>query len=74
MTRTYKPRPWLRKPQDTAPRPGEYKTHCIWGHEYTPENTIRDTRGNRNCRICTLDAQRRYRKRKAIARWQNEEK
>lgn len=28
------------------------KTHCLRGHEYTPENTIWDRRGNRCCRAC----------------------
>jgi hypothetical protein len=41
------------------------KTHCIKGHEYTPENTY--TGRQRRCRICTLasvkiyDAKRRSR-------------
>ena len=42
-----------------------FKTHCVHGHEYTPENTIvRTSRyGRRQCRTCTLAAARRYRER-----------
>jgi hypothetical protein len=29
------------------------KTHCIHGHEFTPENTYRST-GARKCRTCTI--------------------
>lgn len=28
------------------------KTHCLQGHEYTPENTRIDKRGWRKCRAC----------------------
>lgn len=28
------------------------KTHCLRGHEFTPENTHVDKRGSRNCRKC----------------------
>lgn len=39
------------------------KTHCVNGHEYTPENTSR-TDGHRRCLICrratTREASRRY--------------
>lgn len=28
------------------------KTHCVKGHEYTPENTMLDKRGYRKCREC----------------------
>lgn len=30
-------------------------THCKRGHEYTPENTRRDSRGYRKCVICVRD-------------------
>lgn len=33
------------------------KTHCIRGHEFTPENTIRNGR-KRACRTCVNEAQR----------------
>ncbi len=41
------------------------QTHCKRGHEYTPENTRIDTRGNRNCKSCHRD---RERTRKALRR------
>lgn len=28
------------------------KTHCVHGHEYTPENTVITSAGRRNCRQC----------------------
>lgn len=28
------------------------QTHCIWGHEFTPENTRVRKNGTRNCRVC----------------------
>jgi hypothetical protein len=32
------------------------KTHCIQGHEFTPENTyISKTNGQRVCRMCKRD-------------------
>lgn len=37
------------------------RTHCPYGHEYTPENT-RITAGRRRCRIC-LNAARRAKRR-----------
>lgn len=27
-------------------------THCVQGHEYTPENTYRRPEGARRCRTC----------------------
>lgn len=42
-------------------------THCIRGHEFTPENTIWD-RGLRRCRICHCASQRAaYRRRQKAA-------
>lgn len=31
---------------------GTKKTHCKYGHEFTPENTKRDWRGHRYCVTC----------------------
>lgn len=43
------------------------KTHCVNGHEFTPENTRLDADGHRQCRACIRPiqaaAQRRYRAR-----------
>lgn len=46
------------------------KTHCVNGHEFTPENTrIRTDRGihQRECRLCNRDACRRYHAKKRTA-------
>lgn len=47
------------------------KSHCYMGHEYTPENTLTNTRGNRTCRRCArLNGSarlRKFRKRQALA-------
>lgn len=29
------------------------RTHCIYGHEFTPENTIIEKSGKRKCRTCS---------------------
>lgn len=39
------------------------KTHCPEGHEYTPENTYRNSKGARMCRICDKESTRRSRQR-----------
>lgn len=36
------------------------KTHCIHGHEFTPENTYYRTPTHRQCRQCGRDATARY--------------
>lgn len=44
------------------------KTHCIRGHEFTPENTIIQCGGKRACRTCVYEAHRlAYHRRKAEA-------
>lgn len=43
------------------------KTHCARGHEYTPESSRLDVKGNRVCKIChALRARERYAKNKPI--------
>lgn len=37
---------------DTIQAANAAKTHCKRGHEFTPENTYIETRGNRKCRTC----------------------
>ena len=38
------------------------KTHCKYGHEFTPENTYKRKDGGRQCRECTIAASKaRYR-------------
>jgi hypothetical protein len=37
------------------------KTHCVHGHEFTPENTHRDANGHRSCRACIVARSARYR-------------
>lgn len=45
-----------------------YKTHCVNGHEYTPENTyIRRGGSQRDCRACGRKRVRRYLARKGNA-------
>ncbi|MFB7461281.1 hypothetical protein [Streptomyces sp. NPDC056188] len=36
------------------------KTHCIHGHEFSPENTYVKPNGQRQCRQCGRDASARY--------------
>lgn len=37
------------------------KTHCVRGHEYTPDNTIVIKGGRRNCKTCSREATTRHR-------------
>lgn len=36
------------------------QTHCIHGHEFTPENTYRYADGTRKCRACRASQMRAY--------------
>lgn len=40
------------------------KTHCKWGHEFTPENTF--NYGKRVCRTCHYARQKTYQSKRAI--------
>lgn len=40
------------------------RTHCVQGHEFTPENTRLDRHGTRHCRTCRAFIARQWRKRK----------
>lgn len=49
-------------------RLGKRPTHCKYGHEFTPENTItRPSRSGRECRICNRELCRARRRAKAGA-------
>lgn len=43
------------------------KTHCKWGHEFTPENTLLSKTGLRNCRECNRAYSREYQRRQRNA-------
>lgn len=38
----------------TGPAKNAVKTHCVHGHEFTPENTYRRSGGGRKCKTCSL--------------------
>lgn len=44
----------------TATKKRAMRTHCKWGHEYTPENTYRDKKNRRYCRECHRTYQRNH--------------
>lgn len=44
------------------------KTHCVNGHEFTPENTARREGGRRRCIACAREKSRDYEARRSAAR------
>lgn len=36
------------------------KTHCVRGHEFTPENTYKRAAGGRKCRACSIENASRW--------------
>lgn len=36
------------------------KTHCKWGHEFTPDNTYNPPTGGRKCRRCIANSMAKY--------------
>ena len=54
----------LKAPTDAEPQPkhrGPYPhLRCSRGHEFTPENTYLNPRGERQCRTCLREASRRF--------------
>lgn len=50
-------------PRVTVRRVLKFKTHCIRGHELSPENVVFD-RGQRRCRTCKNEQDRRLHRRK----------
>ncbi len=40
------------------------QTHCVNGHEFTPENTVTKKQGWRSCRECKRNRDREYRAKK----------
>lgn len=48
-----------------------HASHCLHGHEFTPENTYIRTAaggGRRQCRLCNRDAAQRYKSRQSTER------
>lgn len=43
------------------------RTHCVNGHEYAPENTLRSNKGARVCRTCIVQRSRNRRARNRAA-------
>ncbi len=46
----------------SRPTPRERRTHCVYGHEYTVENTILRSDGGRRCRTCQNTCRRGVRR------------
>lgn len=57
-TRTENVQDMIRKKRDKNSK----KTHCKYGHEFKPENTLKGSKGQRQCRICKLDYLKHYKR------------
>lgn len=59
----------LSREENTRRQRSAMKTHCVNGHEYTPENTyIRPSGGGvRDCRICIRERVSRYQQKRNAA-------
>lgn len=51
-----------------SPKTRSRKSACVQGHEYTPQNTIRQADGARRCRTCHCAREQRRRLAKRAAR------
>jgi hypothetical protein len=60
----------LNRSENSARQRRALKTHCVNGHEFTPENTYprnENMSGKRSCRQCNREAVRRYVERRRTA-------
>lgn len=57
-THTDNMRDSLKKGRHIASRERTRKTHCLKGHAFTPENTMRATKGGKACRTCHNERKR----------------
>ncbi len=53
----------IRDNQMASANASAHKTHCVHGHEYTPESTRYNNRGTRWCLICKRETNRKNRDR-----------
>lgn len=53
---------------DHAKRHSSLYTHCVNGHEYTPQNTLTKANGTKGCRACNLIAVRKYQAKKRASK------
>ena len=59
---------WLTRAENTAEqRRPDPKTHCVSGHEYTPENTMNGADGRYRCRACATERGRAWRARQTAS-------
>jgi len=54
----------------SPPAQNSKKTHCIHGHQFTPENTYIRKKGKRGCKQCYRDVSKRIRKTSKYKKYQ----